>query len=89
LRDFVGATSVGIVDGEIMLDLTYEEDSRAQVDMNLVMTGAKKIVEIQGTAEQQPFDDGQLRRMMELARRGIESLIAKQQAVLSNLLLRQ
>ena len=89
LRDFVAATSVGIVDGEIMLDLTYEEDSRAQVDMNLVMTGAKKIVEIQGTAEQQPFDDGQLRRMMELARRGIESLIAKQQAVLSNLLLRQ
>jgi len=89
LRDFVAATSVGIVDSEIMLDLTYEEDSRAQVDMNLVMTGAKKIVEIQGTAEQQPFDDGQLRRMMELARRGIESLIAKQQAVLSNLLLRQ
>jgi ribonuclease PH len=89
LRDFVAATSVGIVDGEIMLDLTYEEDSRAQVDMNLVLTGAKKIVEIQGTAEQQPFDDGQLRRMMELARRGIESLIAKQQAVLSNLLLRQ
>src|SRR4051795_13066285 len=89
VRDFVAATSVGIVDGEIMLDLTYEEDSRAQVDMNLVMTGAKKIVEIQGTAEQQPFDDGQLRRMMELARRGIESLIAKQQAVLSNLLLRQ
>jgi ribonuclease PH len=89
LRDFVAATSVGIVDGEIMLDLTYEEDSRAQVDMNLVLTGAKKIVEIQGTAEQQPFDDGQLRRMMELARRGIESLIAKQPAVLSNLLLRQ
>lgn len=89
LRDFVAATSIGIVDGEIMLDLTYEEDSRAQVDMNLVLTGAKKIVEIQGTAEQQPFDDGQLRRMMELARRGIESLIAKQQAVLSNLLLRQ
>jgi ribonuclease PH len=89
LRDFVAATSVGIVDGEVMLDLTYEEDSRAQVDMNLVMTGAKKMVEIQGTAEQQPFDDSQLKRMMELARRGIESLIARQQAVLSNLLLRQ
>src|SRR5256714_5513694 len=84
VRDFVAATSVGIVDGEVMLDLAYEEDSRAEVDMNLVLTGAKKIVEIQGTAEQQPFDDGQLRRMMELARRGIESLIAKQQAVLSN-----
>jgi ribonuclease PH len=89
LRDFVAATSIGVVDGEIMLDLTYEEDSRAHVDMNLVMTGAKKIVEIQGTAEQHPFDDAQLKRMMDLARRGIESLIACQQAVLSNLLLRQ
>lgn len=89
LRDFVAATSIGIVDGEIMLDLSYEEDSRAEVDMNLVMTGGKKIVEIQGTAEQHPFDDAQLRRMMDLARRGIESLIARQQAVLSNLLLRQ
>jgi ribonuclease PH len=89
LRDFVGAISVGIVDGEIMLDLTYEEDSRAEVDMNLVMTGGKKFVEIQGTAEQHPFEDAQLRRMTELARRGIESIIARQQAVLSNLLLRQ
>ena len=89
LRDFVGAISVGIVDGEIMLDLTYEEDSRAEVDMNLVMTGGKKFVEIQGTAEQHPFEDMQLRRMTELARRGIESIIARQQAVLSNLLLRQ
>jgi ribonuclease PH len=89
LRDFVAATSVGIVDGEIMLDLTSEEDSRAEVDMNLVMTGGKKIVEIQGTAEQHPFDDAQLKKMMDLARRGIESLIARQQAVLSNLLLRQ
>jgi ribonuclease PH len=89
VRDFVAATSIGIVDGEIMLDLSYEEDSRAEVDMNLVMTGGKKIVEIQGTAEQHPFDDAQLRRMMDLARRGIESLIARQQAVLSNLLLRQ
>lgn len=89
LRDFVAATSVGIVDGEVMLDLCYEEDSRAEVDMNLVMTGAKKIVEIQGTAEQVPFDDAQLKKMMELARHGIESLIAKQQAVLSGLMLRQ
>jgi ribonuclease PH len=89
LRDFVAATSVGIVDGEVLLDLNYEEDSRAEVDMNLVMTGSKKIVEIQGTAEQHPFDDAQLKKMMELARRGIESLIAKQQAVLSKLMLRQ
>lgn len=89
LRDFVAATSIGIVDGEILLDLNYEEDSRAHVDMNLVMTGSKKIVEIQGTAEQHPFDDAQLKKMMDMARRGIESLIAKQQAILSTLMLRQ
>ena len=89
LRDFVAATSVGMVEGEAILDLNYEEDSRAQVDMNLVMTGSKKIVEIQGTAEQQPFDDAQLKKMMDLARRGIEQLIAKQQAVLGKLTLRQ
>src|SRR5437879_4443789 len=79
LRDFVAAASIGVVDGEILLDLNYEEDSRAEVDMNLVMTGGKKIVEVQGTAEQHPFDDTQLRKMMELARRGIESLIYNQQ----------
>ncbi len=89
IRDFVAATSIGIVDGEIMLDLSYEEDSRAEVDMNFVMTGAKKMVEVQATAEQKAFDEAQLQRMVELARRGVESLIAKQQAVLSNLLLRQ
>ncbi len=89
IRDFVAATSVGIVDGEIMLDLSYEEDSRAEVDMNFVMTSGKKFVEVQATAEQKPFDDAQLKRMMELARKGVETLIAKQQAVLSSLLLRQ
>jgi ribonuclease PH len=89
LRDFVAATSVGMVDGEIMLDLSYEEDARAEVDMNFVMTSSKKMVEVQATAEQRPFDDAHLKRMIELARRGVDSLIAKQQAVLSNLLLRQ
>lgn len=89
VRDFVAATSVGVVDGEVMLDLTYEEDSRAEVDLNFVMTGSKKIVEVQATAEQKPFDENQLHRMLEVARKGIESLIAKQQAVLGTLLLRQ
>jgi ribonuclease PH len=89
IRGSVAATSVGIVDGEVMLDLAYEEDSRAEVDMNLVMTSGKKIVEIQGTAEQHPFDDAQLKKMMDFGRRGIESLIAKQQALLSKLMLRQ
>src|SRR6266571_1815148 len=89
VRDFVAATSVGIVDGEVMLDLAYEEDSRAEVDMNFVLTGGKKIVEIQATAEQQPFDDARLRQMMELARHGVESLVAKQQAVLSKLAMKR
>ncbi|MDP9267204.1 MAG: ribonuclease PH [Acidobacteriota bacterium] len=89
VRDFVAATSVGVVEGEVLLDLAYEEDSRADVDLNLVMTGGKKIVEIQATAEQHPFDDAQLKKMMDYARAGIESLVTKQQAVLSGLLLRQ
>ncbi|MGH9557245.1 MAG: ribonuclease PH [Terriglobales bacterium] len=89
LRDFVAATSVGIVDGEVMLDLSYEEDSRAEVDLNFVMTGARRIVEVQATAEQRPFEEAMLHRMMDLAGKGIESLIAKQRAVLSNHLLRQ
>ncbi len=89
IRDYVAATSVGIVDGEVMLDLAYEEDSRADVDMNLVVTGSKRIIEVQATAEKRPFDDAQLNKMMSLARSGIESLILKQQAVLKGLLLRQ
>src|SRR3954468_8889920 len=89
VRDFVAATSVGIVEGEVLLDLAYEEDSQAEVDLNLVMTGSKKLVEIQATAEQHPFDDAQLKKMMDYARAGIESLVTKQQAVLSGLLLRQ
>jgi len=89
IRDFVAATSVGIVDGEIMLDLAYEEDSRADVDMNVVATGSKKLVEVQATAEQRPFDEAQLKKMMDLARKGIESLVAKQQAILGSLMMRQ
>jgi ribonuclease PH len=89
IRDYIAATSVGIVDGNVLLDLCYEEDSRADVDMNLVITGSKKIVELQATAEHRPFDDAQLAQMMTLARKGIESLVARQQAVLSGLPLKQ
>src|SRR5215469_10450415 len=89
LRDFVAATSVGIVDGQIMLDLAYEEDSRAEVDMNIVMTGSNKLVEVQATAEQHPFDDEQLRQMLDLARTGITDLIVRQQAILKSLSLKQ
>ena len=85
LRDFVAAVSVGIVDGEIMLDLCYEEDSRADVDMNFVMTAGHKMVEVQATAEHQVFDEQQLGRMIGLARAGCDALILQQQAVLGRL----
>jgi ribonuclease PH len=89
LRDYVGAISVGIVDGEILLDLCYEEDSRADVDMNFVMTAGRKLVEVQATAEHQVFDEGQLDKMLALASQGVQALIAKQQAILGTLSLRQ
>jgi ribonuclease PH len=89
LRDFVAAISVGIVDGEVMLDLAYEEDSRADVDMNFVMTAGRKMVEVQATAERRVFDEQQFTQMLSLARKGVDALIAKQQAVLSTLTLRQ
>jgi ribonuclease PH len=89
LRDFVAAVSVGIVDGEILLDLCYEEDSRADVDMNFVMTAGHKFVEVQAPAEHQVFDEAQLAKMIGLATQGVQSLIAKQQAVLKGLTLRQ
>jgi ribonuclease PH len=89
LRDYVAAISVGIVDGEILLDLCYEEDSRADVDMNFVMTAGRKLVEVQATAEHQVFDEGQLAKMLNLAGQGVQALIAKQQAILGTLSLRQ
>jgi ribonuclease PH len=89
LKDYVAAVSVGIVDGEILLDLAYEEDSRADVDMNFVMTAGYKLVELQATAEHQVFDEAQLARMQALAKQGVQQLIAKQQAALGALTLRQ
>src|SRR4051794_24059984 len=83
LRDYVAATSVGIVDGQVVLDLPYDEDSRAEVDMNFVMTGAGKFVELQATAEKDPFDDAQLAQLIKLAKKGCEELIAMQRKVLS------
>jgi ribonuclease PH len=82
LLDTVAATSVGIVGGEPMLDLDYEEDSRADVDTNIVMTGSGKFVEVQATAEHQPFDDAQLTGLIELARGGIRQLIDHQKQVI-------
>jgi ribonuclease PH len=78
----VAAVSVGIVDGEVRLDLPYEEDVRADVDMNVVATADGRLVEVQGTAEQQPFDRGQLDRMLDLALAGCGELFARQLAAL-------
>jgi ribonuclease PH len=78
VRDFVAATSVGIVGGVPMLDLCYQEDSQAEVDMNVVMTGSGRFVELQATAEKVAFDDPQLLSLVAMARRGIEDLIVVQ-----------
>jgi ribonuclease PH len=82
LRDSVAATSVGIVDEEVLLDLSYEEDSRAQVDMNVVMTGSGRFVEIQATAEGRPFVGDELQRLLALAGVGIRQLTEHQQTLL-------
>jgi len=81
LRDSVAATSVGLVGGVPMLDLCYDEDSRADVDMNVVMTGAGRFVEVQATAEHTPFDDGQMAELIALATAGIGRLVEIQKKV--------
>jgi ribonuclease PH len=85
IKDSVAAVSVGIIDGKVLLDLSYEEDSRADVDMNFVMTGSGKFVEVQGTAESVPFTRRQMERMTEMAREGIRQLINAQKRVLTSI----
>jgi ribonuclease PH len=85
LSDYVAAISVGIVDGEPLLDLAYEDDSRAEVDMNIVRTGKGKFIEVQGTAEGQPFDRDALNTLLDLADHGIKQLIEKQRAIVGHL----
>lgn len=82
LKDFVAGVSVGYVDGELLLDLNYAEDSMADVDMNVVMTGAGKFVEVQGTAEEVPFDKVQLDQMLGLATHGIDQFVHLQRQLL-------
>jgi ribonuclease PH len=79
----VAAVSAGVVENELLLDLCYEEDAAAEVDLNVVMTGAGKFVEIQGTAEGDPFDQETLIGLLDLARTGIEELFTRQSAVLT------
>lgn len=86
LKDYVAAVSVGIVEGELLLDLNYEEDSRADVDMNVVMLGRGDFVEVQGTAEREPFSKTQAGQMLTLAQEGIQDLIRIQKRHLGALL---
>lgn len=84
LRDFVAAISVGIVEGDTLLDLSYEEDINAWADMNIVMTGKGEFVEVQGTAEKHPYSEGELVKLLALAKNGIVKLIEIQKQALGN-----
>lgn len=82
LTEQIAATSVGMVDGELLLDLEYAEDSIAEVDMNVIMDGRGRFIEVQGTGEQTPFDRARLDAMLDLAGGGIDSLLAIQRKVI-------
>src|SRR5881396_3885775 len=86
LFDYVAAISVGIVDGEPLLDLAYDDDSRADVDMNIVKTGDGRFIEVQGTAEAMPFGHDSLLTLLTLADHGIRQLIEKQRAIVGHLI---
>jgi ribonuclease PH len=85
LSDYVAATSVGVVDGEPLLDLAYDDDSRADVDMNIVRTGDGRFIEVQGTAEAIPFGRDALNTLLDLADLGIRQLVEKQRAIVGHL----
>jgi len=82
VEEFIAATSIGIVNDKALLDLKYQEDSQAQVDLNLVMTESGRLIEVQGTAEETPYTRKQLNRMLDLGERGIEELIKIQKEAL-------
>lgn len=85
IRNFLAATSVGKVKGELLLDLSYEEDSKAQVDMNVVMTGSGEFIEVQATAESSSFDKKEMDALLELARGGIAEIIDLQKKTLADI----
>jgi ribonuclease PH len=86
ITDYVAAVSVGVVGGMPLLDLAYEEDSKADVDMNIVKTSDGRFVEIQGTAEAEPFSSDALAGLLALADKGITDLIARQRAIVGPIL---
>ena len=79
IKDYVAAVSVGVVDGELLLDLNYEEDFKADVDMNIAMTGSGDFVEVQGTAEENPFSSEQLQGLLDIAGKGTKELVKMQE----------
>jgi len=83
IKDFLAAISVGLVDNDLLLDLNYAEDSKAQVDFNVVMTGSGQLVEVQGTAEDSPFTRAQMEQMMDLAEGGIGQLVRLQREIMA------
>jgi len=87
IADYVAATSVGILDSNLILDLCYEEDSKAEVDMNVIMTGSGDFIEIQGTAERKPFSKEKMDAMLELAKKGISELFIVQRKLVGDILL--
>lgn len=84
IKEAVAALSIGMVDGKILSDLCYEEDSKADVDMNFVMTGSGKFIEVQGTAENSPFTKKQMERMAEVAQQGIKEILKEQKKVIAS-----
>lgn len=85
IKDYVGAISAGIVDGEMLLDLNFEEDSHAQVDLNMVMTEKGEVIEIQGTAEGKPFSKTNLQELIKLAETGIKQIIEQEKKMLGEI----
>ena len=86
VKDYLAATSVGVIAGVPMLDLAYDEDSNADVDMNVIRTGDGRFIEVQGTAEKEPFARAVLDQLLDLGSKGIDELIAKQAAIVGDLL---
>jgi len=86
IKDFVAATSVGILNGNLLLDLNYDEDSQADVDMNIIMTGKGEFIEIQGTAERKTFNKDQMDKLLALAQKGIAELVEIQRGMLKGIL---
>ena len=86
IQDYIAATSVGILNDNLILDLCYEEDSKAEVDMNVIMTGGGEFIEVQGTAERKPFSREKMDAMMDLAKKGIEELFSVQRKLVGDIL---